>query len=74
MSSQNLVDKKGLDDKAMVAFCESFLVSKTNMNLIIQNQKYIYGVYLYVFVIYEGYMRKNIWYDMIWYDKEEKWC
>ena len=35
MSSQKLVDEKELDDKAMVAFCESFLVSKTNMNLII---------------------------------------
>ena len=35
VSSQNPVDEKGLDDKAIVAFCESFLVSKTNINLII---------------------------------------
>ena len=28
--------------------------------------KNIYTVYLYVFVIYEGYMRKI--YDMLWYD------
>ena len=36
VSSQNPADVRGLDDnKAIVAFCESFLVSKTNMNLII---------------------------------------
>ena len=35
MSSQNPVNEKGLDDKAIVAFCESFLIWKTNMNLII---------------------------------------
>ena len=35
MSSQNSVDEKELDDKAIVAFSESFLDSKTNVNLII---------------------------------------
>ena len=32
MSLQHPVDKKRLDDKATVAFCESFLVLKTNKN------------------------------------------
>ena len=35
VSLQNPVDEKGFDDKAIVTFCKSFLVSKTNMNLII---------------------------------------
>ena len=35
VSSQHPVDEKGLDGKAILAFCESFLVSKTNVNLII---------------------------------------
>ena len=34
-SNENPVDEKGLDYKAIVAFCKSFLVLKTNMNLII---------------------------------------
>ena len=35
VSLQNPVDEKGFDGKAIVTFCKSFLVSKTNMNLII---------------------------------------
>ena len=35
VSSQYLVDEKGLDDKAIAVCCKSFLVSKTNINLII---------------------------------------
>ena len=37
MGLQHPVDEKGLDDKAIVAFCESFPVSKTNINLIVYN-------------------------------------
>ena len=37
VSWQHLVDEKGLDGKAIVAFYESFLVSKTNINFIIYN-------------------------------------
>ena len=37
MSLQHPVVEKGFGDKAIVAFCESFLVSKTNINLIIYN-------------------------------------
>ena len=37
VSSQHPVDKKWLDGKAIMAFCQSFLVSKTNRNLIIYN-------------------------------------
>ena len=62
VSLQHPVDEKGLDDRAVVAFCDSFLISKINMNLIIYLSKNIYAVYLHVFVIYEGYMRKI--YDM----------
>ena len=74
MSSQRPVDEKGLNGKAIVAFCESFLVSRTNTNLIIyiylhlhlgeicvQCICYIYflNIYaVYYVVIYEGYMGK----------------
>ena len=38
MGLQHPVDEKGLDDKAIVAFCEPFfLVSKTDINFIIYN-------------------------------------
>ena len=66
VSLQHSVEENGLDDKATLAFCESFLVSKTNRNLLFTIRKNIYAVYLYVFVIYESYMRKI--YDMICYN------
>ena len=67
MSSQHPVDEKGVDGNTIVAFCESILAWKTNMNLTNYNRK-IYAAYLYVFVIYERSMRKKC--DMIWYDME----
>ena len=33
MSSQHPAEEKELDEKAIVAFCEYFLVLETNMNL-----------------------------------------
>ena len=61
MSSQHSADANGLHGKAIVVFCKFFCILKTNTNLIIYS-----AVYLYVFVIYEGYVRKNIniWYMM----------
>ena len=49
MSLPHPVNEKGLDDKAKILL---FIIRGN-----------IYAVYLYVFVIYEGYMRKT--YDMI---------
>ena len=56
------VDKMGLDDKALMGFCESFLVPKTNINLIINNL-FLYSVFVCFCNIWRLY-EKNIWYDM----------
>ena len=64
VSSQHPVNKKRLDDKAIVAFYESFLVSKTNMNLLIYSKKKYLGSIFVIFEIHEGYMRKI--YDTIY--------
>ena len=65
MSSQHPVNEKGLDDKAAVAFCESFLVLKYNKNLIIYNyKKYFCSVSVYFSNIWRLY-NENILYDML---------
>ena len=47
MSLHHSVEQKSLDDRTIVAFCESFLVWKPDINLIIYNsKKYLYSVFI----------------------------
>ena len=67
MSSQNPVEERWIDEKYMVALCESFLVSKTNMNQYLKLEKYLSSIFVCFGNMWRLY-DENIWYDMIWYD------
>ena len=64
MSSKYPVDEKSLDDNAVEAFCETFLVSETNMSLIIYNwKKYLCSVFVCFCNIWR-LNEENKWYDI----------